>query len=176
MLDAHRYFESSVKTQFTLLTIFWWLGWPLTAVGAFVPSLEVLGAMCLAVVTVFWCILLYRQWLLLQGHGARTTPARAVGFGFIPLFGFYWWFVAYAGLATDTNRHIQHLGITNVRMSRNLAITDCILSILLYTIGLYPPIGAILAVPEMVVGYILIVQQRRCVLTMLHAQQTPAAA
>lgn len=176
MMDAHRYLESSVKSQFTLLTIFWWVGWPLAAIGAFVPPLEVLGAMCLAVLTVFWCILLFRQWLLLQGHGARTTPGRAVGFGFIPLFGFYWWFVAYAGLATDTNRYLRQLGISNIRMSRGLAITDCVLSILLCTIGLFPVIGAILTLPAMIVGYILIVQQRNCVLVMLNAPQPQAQA
>lgn len=171
MIDEPRYLESSVKTQFTLLTIFWWLGWPLSAIGAFVLPIEVVGAMCMAVLTVFWCILLYRQWLLLQGHGARTTPARAVGFGFIPIFWFYWWFVAYVGLATDTNRYLEQLGINTYRMSRPMAITDCILSVLLCTIGLYPPIGAVLTLPGMIVGYILIVQQRNCVLAMLNAQQ-----
>lgn len=65
MLDAHHYLKSSVNTQFTLLTIFWWLGWPLFAIGAFVPPVEAMGAMCMTVITVFCCILLYRQWLSL---------------------------------------------------------------------------------------------------------------
>jgi hypothetical protein len=119
------------------------------------------------VVTVFWCILLYRHWSLLQGHGARTTPGKAVGFGFIPVFGFYWWFVAYAGLATDNNRYLSAAGITSTRMSFGLAVTDCILSVLSCTVGLFPPVGAALTFALMLIGYILVLQQRNCVLAIL---------
>lgn len=131
------------------------------------PLLALIWAPALIVTTVFWCILLYRHWALLQGHGARTTPGEAIGFGFIPLFGFYWWFVAYAGLATDSNRYLKELGITSVRMSFGLAVTDCILSILLCTIGLFPVVGAVLTFPSMIVGFVLALQQRDCVLAIL---------
>ena len=171
MLNDKQYLESSVRSQFVLLTVFWWLGFPLSVVGVFVPSIEILSSMAMVATTVFWCILLYRHWLLLQGHGARTTPGKAIGFGFIPLFGFYWWFVAYAGLATDNNRYLQEIGINNVRMSRRLAITDCVLSVLMVTIGLYQPVGAVILIPAMIIGYILVVQQRNCVLAMLSHEQ-----
>ena len=171
MLNDKQYLESSVRSQFVLLTVFWWVGFPLSVVGAFVPSIEILSSMAMVATTVFWCFLLYRHWLLLQGHGARTTPGKAVGFGFIPLFWFYWWFVAYAGLATDNNRYLQEIGINNVRMSRRLAITDCVLSVLMVTIGLYPPVGAVILIPAMIIGYILVVQQRNCVLAMLSHEQ-----
>lgn len=173
-VDNNQFLESSIRSQFVLLTVFWWVGYVLCVIGSFAPAIDVLGAMAMAVTTVFWCILLYRQWLLLQGHGARTTPGRAVGFGFIPIFGFYWWFVAYAGLATDTNRYLEQLGIADIRMSRTLAITDCILSILLCTVGLIPVVGAIILIPVSIVGYILVVQQRNCVMAILNhpAQQS----
>lgn len=173
-MDNNQFLESSIRSQFVLLTVFWWVGYVLCVIGSFAPTIDVLGAMAMAVTTVFWCILLYRQWLLLQGHGARTTPGRAVGFGFIPIFGFYWWFVAYAGLATDTNRYLEQLGIADIRMSRTLAITDCILSILLCTVGLIPVVGAIILIPVSIVGYILVVQQRNCVMAILNhpAQQS----
>lgn len=173
-VDNNQFLESSIRSQFVLLTVFWWVGYVLCVIGSFAPAIDVLGAMAMAVTTVFWCILLYRQWLLLQGHGARTTPGRAVGFGFIPIFGFYWWFVAYAGLATDTNRYLEQLGIADIRMSRTLAITDCILSILLCTVGLIPVVGAIILIPASIVGYILVVQQRNCVMAILNhpAQQS----
>lgn len=176
MFDAKQYFVSSVRSQFTLLTIFWWIGFPLMIIGEFLPPVALLGSMVLVAVTVFWSILLYRHWLILQGRGARTTPGLAVGLGFIPIFNFYWWFVAYAGLATDTNRYLQQRGITGVRMSRPLAITDCILSILLSTVGLFPFVGAVILLPAMIVGYILVVQQRKCVLAILLAPCEPAAA
>lgn len=159
--------ESSVRSQFILLAVFWWIGYPLSIIGSFFPPIEILGAMAMVATTVFWCILLYRHWLVLQGHGARTTPGRAVGFGFIPIYCFYWWFVAYAGLATDTNRYLEQIGITNCRMSRRMAITDCVLSILLCTVGFIPVVGAIILIPTMIIGYILVVQQRNCVLAIL---------
>ena len=129
---------------------------------------NIIAVPILIVLTVFWCILLYRHWSLLQGHGARTTPGKAVGYGFIPVFFFYWWFVAYAGLATDNNRYLRQLGITTKRMSFGLAVTDCILSILFCTVGLYPPVSAVLTVPYMIIGFILVLQQRDCVLAILH--------
>jgi len=168
LADQIHNLESSIRSQFILLAIFWWIGFPLSIIGSFIPPIEILGAMAIVTTTVFWCILLYRHWLVLQGHGARTTPGRAVGFGFIPIYCFYWWFVAYAGLATDTNRYLEEIGITHCRMSYRLAITDCVLSILLCTVGLIPVVGAIVLIPAMIVGYILIVQQRNCVLAILH--------
>ena len=168
MVDQKDNFESSIKSQFILLVIFWWIGFPLSIIGKFIPSIEILGAMAMVTMTVFWCILLYRHWFVLQGHGARITPGRAVGFGFIPIYCFYWWFVAYVGLATDTNRYLEQIGITHCRMSRRLAIIDCVLSILCCTVGLIPVVGVIIMIPGMIVGYILVVQQRNCVLAILH--------
>ncbi|MDD5707343.1 MAG: hypothetical protein PHR35_15580, partial [Kiritimatiellae bacterium] len=81
---------------------------------------------------------------------------------------FYWWFVAYAGLAEDTNRYLTKSGISSKRMSFGLAVTDCILSILACTIGLIPKISAVVAFPAMIIGFILVTQQRDCVLAMLN--------
>ena len=150
----------------------WWIGYPLYIIGEFLPKdaellLALLWIPALIVMTVFWCILLYRQWSLLQGHGARVTPGKAVGFGFIPFYCFYWWFVAYAGLATDTNRRLKEIGTNAKRMSFGLAVTDCILGILSSTIGFIPVIGAALTVPIMIIGFILVVQQRDCVLAIM---------
>jgi hypothetical protein len=165
----------SVRTQFMIIAVTMWIGFPLAAIGEVVPAfvnllLSPVYLPAIIVTTVFWCILLYRQWFLLQGHGARTTPGKAVGFGFIPLFGFYWCFVAYAGLATDTNNYLRRLGINTVRMSFGLAVADCILSVLCCTVGLFPKVGAVLIIPSLIVGFILVVQQRDCVLAILEAR------
>jgi len=162
----------SVRTHFVILAVTWWIGFPLSVVEGFLPTVAgVLAALlsipALIVTTVFWCILLYRQWSLLQGYGARVTPGRAVGFGFIPFYCFYWWFVAYAGLATDTNRYLKGVGITSAHMSFGLAVTDCILSILACTVGLIPIVAVVILIPSMIVGFILVIQQRDCVLAML---------
>ena len=170
--DRPTFSAQSVQTHFVILAVTWWIGYPLAAISEFLPRagnllLTLIWLPALIVTTVFWCILLYRQWALLQEHGARVTPGKAVGFGFIPFYCFYWWFVAYAGLATDTNNHLKAAGIPAKGMSFGLAVTDCILSILASTIGLVPKIGAGLMVPSMIIGFILVLQQRDCVLAIL---------
>ncbi|MHB9069953.1 MAG: hypothetical protein ACYC54_06235 [Sedimentisphaerales bacterium] len=159
--------QDSVRNQFTLLAVFWWIGFPLSILSAFVPRLALISSPMLITLTVFWCILLYRHWAVLQGNGARTTPGKAVGFGFIPFYCFYWWFVSYAGLATDNNRYMDTAGIGQARMSYNLAVADCILSILCCTIGLIPIVGNIVIIPSAIIGFILARQQRDCVLAIL---------
>ncbi|MEI6704747.1 MAG: hypothetical protein WCL71_14635, partial [Deltaproteobacteria bacterium] len=159
--------------HFGILAVTWWIGFPLSAVCVFLPkpgSFILFGLIWITVtivITVFWCILLFRQWSLLQCHGARTTPGKAVGFCFIPLYSFYWWFVAYAGLATDTNNYLSNAKISSTRMSFGLAVTQCVLLILLFTIGLIPKIGGVLMVPAMTIGFVLVLQQRKCVLAIL---------
>jgi hypothetical protein len=51
-------------------------------------------------------ILLYRLWQIDQDGFASTTPGKAVGFLFIPIFQIYWIFRAYFGLGLDQNRYI----------------------------------------------------------------------
>ncbi|MFA6175763.1 MAG: hypothetical protein WC765_04190 [Phycisphaerae bacterium] len=164
--------QESVRSQFTLLAVFWWVGFPLSILSVFVPhvahrSLALINCPILITVTVFWCILLYRHWAVLQGNGARITPGKAVGFGFIPFYCFYWWFVSYAGLATDNNRYMDAAGIGTARMSYDLAVADCILSILCCTIGLIPVVGNVILIPASIIGFILARQQRDCVLAIL---------
>lgn len=163
--------EDSVRSQFTLLAVFWWIGLPLSIFGSFAPLLEIIVIPILIVATVFWCIMLYRHWSLLQGHGARTTPGKAVGFGFIPFYCFYWWFVAYAGLATDNNRYLNSIGAGVPRMSFGLAVADSIISILACTVGLIPVVGAIITIPYMIIGFILICQQRDCILAIMQSRK-----
>ncbi len=55
---------------------------------------------------VFAMILLYRYWKVMQPYSKRTTPGKAVGFMFIPLFNIYWMFVAYHGLSQDIDRYL----------------------------------------------------------------------
>ena len=49
-------------------------------------------------------IYLHRAWRLVQPGGATTTPGKAVGFLFIPLFAIYWTFIAYWKWSQDWNR------------------------------------------------------------------------
>jgi hypothetical protein len=71
------------------ITFVWFLmiGWLLT-IAAYVVGL----------------IYLYRAWSLVQPAGSTISPAKAVGFLFIPFFNLYWIFIAYRQWAEEWNK------------------------------------------------------------------------
>ena len=89
------------------------------------------------------CIYLYRAWRLIQPGNVRTTPGKAIGFWFIPGFGFYWVFVLFVGLANDWNRVMAaHPNLQQgPRLNSGLALAFCI--------GSFFGIGAFLIFPLM---------------------------
>jgi serine/threonine protein kinase len=52
-------------------------------------------------------ILIYRLWEAIQDGHARTSPGRAIGFLFIPIFNLYWLFQAFWGFSRDYNRYVD---------------------------------------------------------------------
>ena len=58
--------------------------------------------------------ILHKLWSLISAHKAKTTPSEAVGFFFIPLFGFYWNFIAIYGLARALNAEIGRKSVSEV--------------------------------------------------------------
>ena len=88
-------------------------------------------------------IYLYRAWRLLQPGNVRTTPGKAIGFLFIPGFGFYWFFVLFVGLANDWNRVMAaHPNLQQgPKLNSGLALAFCI--------GSFFGIGAFLIFPLM---------------------------
>jgi hypothetical protein len=105
----------------------------------------VIGWIFLMVSAVFFYINLYRAWSCLQAGTPRTTPGKAVGFLFIPVFNLYWFFVAIAGLATDWNRIVA--GYADLRAAPRLNATLFVL----FCIGslIFPPLSLILIFPVM---------------------------
>ena len=63
---------------------------------------------------VFGLRILHKLWSLIPIHKARTTPGKAVGFLFIPLFNLYWNFVAIYGLARTLNTEIGRRSVSEV--------------------------------------------------------------
>jgi len=78
---------------------------------------------------VFTLKILYRGWLAIQDEHARTTPEKAIGFLFIPVYNLYWIFVAWAGLAKNFNSFISRYNIPARRLSEGLFTTQCVLLI-----------------------------------------------
>ncbi len=89
------------------------------------------------------CLYLYRAWRLIQLGNVRTTPGKAIGFWFIPGFGFYWFFVLFVGLANDWNRVMAaHPNLQQgPRLNSGLALAFCI--------GSFFVVGAFLIFPLM---------------------------
>lgn len=76
-----------------------------------------------------WYLLLYKAWAVIQDGKANTTPEKAVGYIFIPFYGFYWIFRAWYGLARDYNRYVARYGFKTAKMREGLFLAFCILSI-----------------------------------------------
>ena len=74
---------------------------------------------------IYHLVALHRTWQVLQGSTARTTPGSAVARLFIPIYNIYWMFVAYKGLADDSNKFASSNRLTS-RISSGLSIALCI--------------------------------------------------
>jgi hypothetical protein len=100
--------------------------WVCSLVG--IPLLFVLiGYGVLVAAGIFNLMLLHGLWKTVQDGHARTTPGKAVGFLFIPLFNLYWIFVAFYGLAQELNRVIAQENAPVAKTSEGLALAHCIL-------------------------------------------------
>lgn len=119
--------------------------WMWTAIGGNVLALTIilslLAVPVIIVAVVFQMILLYRMWELIQDGQARTTPGKAIGFLFIPLFNFYWVFVAIYGLACDMNAHAARAGVPAPRASEGLGLAVAILYICTCSLSWVPFVG-----------------------------------
>jgi hypothetical protein len=95
------------------------------------------------------CVLVYRMWASIQDGHARMTPAKAVGFLFIPLFSVYWIFQVLCGFATDYNAHVSRRHLRLPKLNRTLFLA-CIL--LYFAMGLSGGVLAVLAASAAAVG------------------------
>ena len=112
-----------------------------------------IGLIALIFSTVFWGMLHYKLWKLIPNGIARTTPGKAIGFMFIPLFNCYWAFVSCLGLSKDMNEAFRQRGL-QYQVSEGLAQTFCILVIVSTLANLDPTgiIGTLLSVPGFIVA------------------------
>ena len=104
----------------------------------------------LVLTIVAWCVLVYRWWSCLPAGWRQTTPGKAVGLSFVPFYCFYWWFVAYGGLAADLNKYMEAHGIQGERVSIGLAHGYVILLILGVVLCWVPILANILGVVGLV--------------------------
>ena len=133
--SAKLFSEEKIKQHFVAFTILWCISYPLYIINLqyFVIDVLLICAFILAL------LFLYRHWTLLQGHGARVTPEKAVLYLFIPFFNLYWFFVAIVGLAEDNNIYMSEFLIKKNKLSHKLAFAYyvAILMGLLFTIKVF---------------------------------------
>lgn len=113
----------------------------------FGPLVLIIGFLLIIYAVVIQCSLIHYLWRALQGRGARTSPAKAVGFLFIPIYNFYWIFQAFWGWAVDFNKYTRQSGLTLPNMPEGLALTLCIFAVL----GAVPYIGVITSVANLII-------------------------
>ncbi|MBN4066479.1 hypothetical protein JYU14_00135 [Simkania negevensis] len=94
--------------------------------GAF--GMGTLAVTVLAVI--FAAIFHYRCWAAIPAEHRRTSPAKAVGFLFIPFYNFYWVFVSFRGLAIDVNKYADSIGREDLKVCEHLASALSILLLL----------------------------------------------
>ena len=116
----------------------------------------ILGGLIGVYAFVVLAILVYRMWTVIPPDLARTTPGKAVGFLFIPVFNLYWWFVALWGWAQDWNAYAAASEGRFHRTSEALPLGIAIFGALGGSIGTIagfagaPWLGTLLAAPNYV--------------------------
>lgn len=103
---------------------------------------------------IFGARLLYFAWASIQDGHARTTPGKAVGFSFIPVFNLYWAFYMMVGYTTDYNNYIARYKFKATPLNFGLFLTLVILGIVSIVLVRIPVIGFLLIMPQQVVGLI----------------------
>jgi len=137
-------------------------------VASAIPLLGVLA--CLILIgsavgsVVFHCLMLHKLWSLIPVQVAETTPAKAVGFIFIPFFSLYWIFVAFYGLAKALNAETRRNSIANATVNENMSLTACIL----YCGSFVPILGILCGIAACIIWYITLAEMRDAGIALLH--------
>jgi hypothetical protein len=115
--------------------------------AAFLWLIAALVALALSYVA--WGILHYSCWKALPERYRATTPGRAVGFAFIPLFNYYWAFVTFHGLASGFNAWRDDYPQLPFRNAAGLGVAKAISFVAFWTIGWLPGLGSIVALVDL---------------------------
>jgi len=108
----------------------------------FLISLGVLGIFTANIIGMW---MLYNIWGLLPVRHSPTTPAKAVGYLFIPFYNFYWVFVAYLQLGRSLNFELGRDNRAPI-VKDGYCIAFCILQICVCLFALIPILNLLTAV------------------------------
>ena len=118
-----------------------WGGWHMSgAVPAWGFPFAWLAWHVLALVAAYvaWGLLHHACWTALPGPYRETTPGKAAGLLFVPIFNFYWVFVSFGRLADGFNALGDTRPDLGFRNARELATAKAISFVAVWTIGWLP--------------------------------------
>jgi hypothetical protein len=133
------FFIGSFIAGFVLFLIFYSIGYALMLVSMANndrdPPFAAFGMMCFAYIPMIYmavvvAIFVYKIWSAIQDGEVRTTPGKAVGYLFIPLFNLYWIFMAYWGWAQDYNKYISQRNLPLQKVSEGVALGVCVCTLI----------------------------------------------
>ena len=128
------------------------VGGSMQGYGSAVPAIiTMIACLIILMICIVWSqiinlMLIYRYWNLIQDAGPRTTPAKAIGFLFIPFFNLYWIYVVIVVLTKETNDYCELRKINAEHVNERLAFRFFLCCLLIYMPFLIP-----LALPLMMV-------------------------
>lgn len=126
---------------------------------------------CMIAAVVLYCLILYTLWTFIPVDTARTTPAKAVGLLFVPLFNFYWNFVAFHGLAESLNAQLKRNSILNRRVNEGLSVSYCVLM----CCSIVPVAGVPAALVGLGIWIVAVKQMKDAGIVLLHQGSTKLA-
>jgi hypothetical protein len=115
---------------------FRWLGWHVLAlIAAYVA----------------WGMLHHASWAALPWQYRGTTPGKAVGLLFVPIFNFYWVFVSLGRLAEGYNAVGDARPKLAIRDTSGLAVAKALSFVAVWTIGWLPGLASIVCIADAVI-------------------------
>jgi len=117
-------FHSAYTPEHLNKLFMWW--WILLLAGV-ITFIIFIGYFAMIASAVIGYMLMYKFWNQIQDGYQKTTPGKAIGFMFIPLFNIYWQFVAIHGFAQNANAYADRHGVNMPKINENLTLTQCIL-------------------------------------------------
>ncbi|MDR0522601.1 MAG: hypothetical protein LBH00_12230 [Planctomycetaceae bacterium] len=131
-------------------------------------------------VAVSGCLLLYSLWKQVPPDIARTTPGKAVGFAFIPVFNLYWVFVVVYGLTQDMNTTLERAGLPKMcheQLGFITAWATCVASVCDYFssadyFGFFVVIAAIMQIGSCAISIVYVKNVKDAAIALLQRQQS----
>lgn len=120
------------------------------------PFAIVLAVLAMLYGVIVMLMMWYKAWAAIQDGHARTTPGKAVGFLFIPLFNLYWIFQAILGFAKDYNSYVDRHSLGVAKLPEGLFLAYCVLVLA----GIIPILGMLTSVAAL--GVMIVLAAKVC--------------